>query len=102
MALTRLGQINAFAIREMIPDATIYLQMKDSAEALKRRRDASKPDRLESQPPAFYERTRMAYEQLIEQNRDRFLIVDAAKPVDELADEILSVVLMRLKDAEGL
>ena len=43
LGVDEVGQINAFAIQEMIPDASIFLQMTDSAEALKRRRDASKP-----------------------------------------------------------
>ncbi|MBN1778565.1 MAG: dTMP kinase [Clostridiales bacterium] len=100
LGVNEVGQINAFAIREMIPDATIYLWMTDSAEALKRRRDASKPDRLESQPPAFYERTREAYDQLIKENPKRFLVVDGSKPVDELAEDILHAVLERLKTLE--
>lgn len=102
LGVDEVGQINAFAIREMIPDATVYLQMKDSAEALKRRRDASKPDRLESQPPAFYERTRMAYDRLINRDTERFIVVDGAKPVDELAEDIFKLVLARLEAAEGL
>ena len=49
LGVKEVGDINAFAIREMIPDATIYLRM-DSMQAMNRRRSASKPDRLESQP----------------------------------------------------
>ena len=102
LGVDEVGEINAFAIREMIPDASIFLQMTDSAEALKRRRDASKPDRLESQPPAFYERTRMAYDQLIRENKDRFIVVDGSKPVEELAADILEAVMRRLEAAEGI
>lgn len=102
LGVEQVGQINAFAIREMIPDATIYLQMKDSAEALKRRRDASKPDRLESQPPLFYERTRKAYDRLMKDAPERFMSVDASKPIDTLAEDIFKLVLARLEAAEGL
>ena len=102
LGVKEVGQINEFAIREMVPDATIYLRMTDSAQALKRRRDASKPDRLESQPQAFFERTRKAYDQLIKENPKRFLVADGSKPVDELANDILKAVLDRLEAAEGL
>ncbi len=102
LGVVEVGQINAFAIQNMIPDATIYLQMNDSGEALKRRRDASKPDRLESQPADFYERTRLAYEQLIAQDPNRFIVVNAAQSVEDLADDILSAVLQQLEAAEGL
>jgi dTMP kinase len=101
LGVDAVAQINAFAIREMIPDATVYLRMNCSAQALKRRRDASKPDRLESQPPAFYERTREAYEQMMKGAPGRFLAVDGNKPVDELAEDILNAVMPRLEAAEG-
>ncbi len=102
LGVDKVGQINAFAIREMIPDATIYLQMMDSAEALKRRRDASKPDRLESQPPEFYERTRKAYDQLMHDAPERYLTVDASQSISALAEDIFKLVLAQLEAAEGL
>ena len=96
-----VGQINAFAIREMIPDATIYLGI-DYAKAISRRRSASKPDRLESQPDAFYERTQAAYDQLMREYPGRFIAVDGDKPADALADDIFTAVLQRLDGAEGI
>jgi dTMP kinase len=101
LGVDKVEQINAFAVREMMPDATVYLRM-DPLQALKRRRDASRPDRLESQPSAFYERTRAAYDQLAREYPDRFIVADGDKPVDELAAEILRAVLKRLEAAEGL
>lgn len=101
LGVDKVGQINAFAIREMIPDATVYLQM-DPLQALKRRTDASKPDRLESQPPAFYERTRRAYDRLMQDAPARFLAVDGGKPIETLAEEIFRLVMARLEAAEGL
>ena len=101
LGVKEVGDINAFAIREMIPDATIYLRM-DSMQAMNRRRSASKPDRLESQPDAFYERTRKAYDRLMNDYPQRYITVDGAKPIDELAEDILRAVLPRLMEAEGL
>lgn len=100
LGIEAVGQINAFAIREMIPDSTIYLQI-DHQKALERRRSASKLDRLEIQPPAFHERTQRAYEQLMRDHSDRYIPVDGSKTVEEQASEILNKVLQRLKDAEG-
>lgn len=101
LGVDKVRQINAFAIREMIPDATVYLQM-DPIQALKRRTDVSKPDRLESQPKAFYERTRIAYDQLMQDAPERFLAVDGGKPIDELAEDIFKLVIARLEAVEDL
>ena len=71
--------------------------------ALQRRRSsAGELDRLESQPTAFYERTQQAYEQLMQDHPNRFIAVDAAKPAEDLAQDILGVVLRRLSSAEEI
>lgn len=101
LGMESVGQINAFAIQEMIPDATVYLRM-DSLEALNRRRSASNLDRLEIQPLEFYRRTQAAYDKLMQEHPGRFLAVDGSKPIDALADDILRAVMRRLEDAEGL
>jgi dTMP kinase len=101
LGVEAVGQINAFAIREMIPNATVYLQM-DSLEALNRRRSASNLDRLEIQPIEFYKRAQIAYDHLMLEHPGRFLAVDGSKPVDALAEDILHAVMLRLEDAEGL
>jgi dTMP kinase len=101
LGIEQVGQINAFAIREMIPDATIYLRI-DYGKAISRRRSASKPDRLESQPDAFYERTQNAYDRLMREYPARFVAVDGDKPADTLAEDIFQAVLQRLDGAERI
>ncbi|MFH1513766.1 MAG: dTMP kinase [Bacillota bacterium] len=101
LGVDEVGQINAFAIGDMIPNATIYLQM-DSLEALNRRRSASNLDRLEIQPIEFYKRAQVAYDKLMLDHPDRFLAVGGSRPAVELADEILRAVMQRLEEAEGI
>ena len=101
LGIDEVTKINAFAIREMIPDATIYLKM-DPLQALQRRKDASKLDRLESQPPEFYQRTRDAYDRLIKDTPERFISVDGGMAIDEVAEEIFTLVMARLKAAEDI
>jgi dTMP kinase len=101
LGIDAVGQINAFAIREMIPNATVYLRM-ESTEAMNRRRGASELDRLEIQPDAFYERARKAYDRLMADYPERIIAVEGAKPVGELAEDILQAVMPRLEDAEGI
>src|SRR4029077_8029013 len=57
-----LEVINRFAAGPRLPDITFLLDM-DSAEAYKRliRRPAGNRDRMEEQPPAFYEAVRRGY-----------------------------------------
>ena len=101
LGVDEVAQINAFAVDTMTPDATVYLAI-DHQQALNRRKKATKLDRLEIEPPLFYERTQHAYEKLIQDSPDRFLVVDGKKSVDALAMDILQGVLRRLEAAEGI
>ena len=101
LGVDEVAQINAFAVDTMTPDATVYLAI-DHQQALNRRKKATKLDRLEIEPPLFYERTQHAYEKLIQDSPDRFLAVDGKKSVDALAKDILQGVLRRLEVAEGI
>lgn len=101
LGVREVARINEFAVNGMVPDASVYLQMNQS-QALQRRKQASKLDRLEIAPAAFHERTQKAYEKLIQNDPERFLLVDGNKPVDELARDILQAVLPRLEAAEGI
>ena len=71
------------------PDITFLLDM-DSAEAYKRliRRPAGNRDRMEEQPPAFYEAVRRGYLELAATQSNRIRLLDATKPEKEIAREI--------------
>lgn len=88
-------QINAPAVGEMRPDATLYLSI-DHRVALARRLNASTPDRLESEALSFHARVQQSYEELIRREPERFLVVDAAQDADSVARDALEKVLDRL------
>ena len=83
------------AVDGMTPDATLYLAI-DHRQALRRRLSASEPDRLELEAGEFHEPVQKAYERLVRDNRRRFVVVDAARGVDEVARDALDAVLERL------
>ncbi len=95
LGVETVQQINDPAVDGMTPDATLYLAI-DHREALRRRLSASEPDRLELEAGEFHERVQKAYERLVRDNRRRFVVVDAARGVDEVARDALDAVLERL------
>ena len=82
-------KINRFAAGPRLPDITFLLDM-DSAEAHRRliRRPTGDHDRMEEQPPAFYEAVRRGYLELAANQPDRVRLLDAAKPEHEIARDI--------------
>lgn len=89
-------QINAPAVAELLPDATLYLSI-DHKRAMERRRSAGALDRLELAGMDFHERAQKAYEKLIHDNKRRFVVVDADQEVDVVAKDALTAVLNRLE-----
>ena len=80
----------------MLPDATVYLAI-DHTTAMNRRLSASRPDRLEMESGAFHGRVQAAYEELINRDRQRFIVVSGDQPVEEIARQVLRQVLKRLE-----
>lgn len=96
LGVDTVQHMNAPAVGDMMPDATVYLDT-DFRAALQRRMDASTPDRLEMEATDFHERVHKAYEKLMHDNKRRYLVVDGNQDVETVARETLATVLSRLE-----
>ena len=99
LGIDEVLRINAPAVEGAMPDLTVYLDI-DHRESLRRRCAASEPDRMEMEADSFHARVENGYHELIARDPDRFVVVDAAKTRDEIAEEIREKVLTRLMRAE--
>ncbi len=91
--------INARAVDGTWPMATIYLDV-DSETSMKRRAAATELDRMELAGQAFRVRTENGYRALIKRDPNRFIVVDATRTPEEIAEEVAEKVLKRLMEAE--
>lgn len=81
-------QVNRFAAGPRLPDVTYLLDM-DSATAFARAKQrGATPDRMEEEPPAFYEAVRQGYLALAAREPARIRVLDATLPPADLAREI--------------
>lgn len=91
--------INDFAVGGCLPDITFVLDL-DSGKArqrvLSRPESAGPVDRMEQQPPEFYEAVRAGYLKVAIAEPARVRLVDAAQSVGEIADEIWAKVQEKL------
>ncbi len=88
--------LSEWATEGLLPDLTILLDL--DAAAARGRLDESRTryDRLEAEASEFHHRVRLAYLALAAAEPDRFLVVDAARPVHEIAAAIRSRVALLL------
>jgi dTMP kinase len=80
--------LSLWAAEGLLPDLTILLDLDE--ETARARLDSARTryDRLEAERADFHARVRAAYLALAAAEPERFLIVDAARPVEEIAAEI--------------
>jgi len=82
---TEVRDLSLWATEGLVPDLTILLDL-DAASG-RSRLDESRTtyDRLEAEQQDFHERVRQGYLELARAEPERFLVLDATRPVDELA-----------------
>ncbi|MCX6502731.1 MAG: dTMP kinase [Microbacterium sp.] len=81
-------ELSLWATEGALPDLTVLLDL-DPATARTRLDAADKPfDRLEAEAAEFHARVRAAFLELAAAEPDRFVVLDASLPVDDLAAAI--------------
>ncbi|MDR2987822.1 MAG: dTMP kinase, partial [Nocardiopsaceae bacterium] len=95
LRVSEIARLNAWATGGRVPDLTILLDMPPEAGLGRRARSA---DRLEAEPQDFHERVRAGFLNLARSEPDRYLIVDASQPVDQVTRQIKDRVREVLPD----
>ena len=88
-------QINEFACGVCRPDITLVLDLDPAiarGRMLRRPRPVGAEDRMESQPPEFYEAVRAGYLELARAEPERVRLIDAEPPVGQLAQTIWQIL----------
>jgi dTMP kinase len=92
--LAQLRQFNDFAINSRWPDLVVYLRV-DLA-AVRARLQKRDTDRFEREDDAFFRRVMYGFDELAQREPDRWLVIDATPPKDELELIIRRAVCDRL------
>lgn len=99
-----VAAINRFAVGNTLPDITFVLDLDPTLarERLKHRpAPAGAPDRMENQPPAFFEAVRAGYLQLAQDHPARVRLLDADGSLEGLSDRIWQELAPHIPDAKS-
>ncbi len=80
-----IAQISRWATGSLLADLTVVLDVDPSVGKERRTRSGSAPDRLEAEDLEFHERVRHGFLQLAHRAPRRYLVVDGARPTEEVA-----------------
>jgi len=89
-----LQQVRAlvkYATGGLIPDLTVLLDV-DVEEGLKRKRKDNEWNRLDAYTVEFHQRVRAGYLEMVRQEPNRWVVVDAGKKWDEVQEELRKVI----------
>jgi hypothetical protein len=89
-----VAELNRWATEDLVPDLVVLLDV-DPVEGL--RRVGEQPDRLEAAGLPFHRAVAAGYRRQAEADPDRYLVLDASRPVEDLHTEVRDAVLARLR-----
>ncbi|MGO4548761.1 dTMP kinase [Paenibacillus sp. 2TAB23] len=93
LGMDEVWSINQFAIQDLMPDLTIYMDISPDV-GLKRIADASEREinRLDLEKHSFHEKVREGYLQLLQQNPDRMVLIDAEQRPEMVFNDVLEAI----------
>ena len=83
-----IRDLSLWAAQGLLPDLTILLDLDETTARARLDTSRTRYDRLEAEKSDFHARVRAAYLGLAAAEPERFLVVDASRPIDEIAAEI--------------
>lgn len=92
-----IEQLNNISTKDTYPDLTFLLDVPVEI-GLERRAKTEKMDRLDMEAQNFHQKVRDAYLQVAKKNdHNRWQLIDATKPIDDIAGEVWSIVEKKLE-----
>ena len=95
--LEMLRAITAFATAGLKPDLTLYLDIAPEEGLQRRQAGGEEWNRLDAETLDFHRRVRAGYMALIAQEPERWVVIDAARSVEEVQGAIRAEVGARLE-----
>lgn len=97
LAAGPVAAVNAFAVGGVMPHLTVVIDVPTEVSLARvRARSAGRPDRIEREDAAFFQKVRDAYLQLGQDWPQRVLVVDGTRSADDLEQQIWAEVQKRL------
>lgn len=92
LGLAEVRELNLWATQRLLPDLTVLLDVAPQQGRDRRTAGDAAEDRLESEPDDFHSRIRKAFLELAEATPEKYLVLDASAPREELTAAIMDRV----------
>jgi len=94
--LETLRTITTFATGGLTPDLTLYLDITPQEGLQRRQLGGDEWNRLDAETLEFHQQARAGYLELVKQEPERWVVINAARSVEEVQAEVRTLVRARL------
>ena len=96
VASQHIDAMNKISCDDIAPDLTIILDMDSQTGLARAGSRGVGEDRFEAKGPLFHKKVRAGFIDLAHSDTGRYVIIDASRSTDAIADDVLQLVLARL------
>lgn len=98
IGINEIYQINRFAIDDLMPELTIFLDITPEVGISRINQNRKNKDRLDMESLEFHERVYEGYETIKEMFKDRMIIVDANRTLEVVAKDVYTIIINKIKE----
>lgn len=99
IGIAQVKAINDFAIKGLLPDLTIFFDLKpEKGLARIQRERPDHEDRLEQEKLAFHQRVYKGFQEIIARNPDRIVVVNADQTLEEVVKDTIIILQKRVPE----
>lgn len=97
LGIEEIAKVNEYATEGTFPDLTLFFDL-DPEVGLKRIADnfGREVNRLDLEKMAFHQKVRESFQTLAERYKDRYVVIDASKPLDEVIENVYQTIKAKL------
>ena len=89
--------INLFATENTYPDLTLFFDVSPEIGLARVSKDKKRvADRLDNENENFHDKVYKTFKEIIEQNKNRIVVIDASKSIDEVVETTYKIIKERL------
>lgn len=89
--------INLFATENTYPDLTLFFDVSPEVGLARVSKDKKRvADRLDNENENFHDKVYKTFKEIVEQNKNRIVVIDASKSIDEVVETTYKIIKKRL------
>ena len=89
--------INLFATENTYPDLTLFFDVSPEVGLARVSKDKKRvADRLDNENENFHDKVYRTFKEIIEQNKNRIVVIDASKSIDEVVETTYKIIKERV------